>query len=134
MLTGSSILGEEGKILRVGVPGLQAFNKEQLERKTNRQFLQDLIEKNMGRSMGLRFESVANGAPGPGAGMGPRAALGSSTGASHAAGAASAAGSSPDAPGGNGTGAAGERKRREASSEGIQKIADLFGGDVVGPA
>jgi DNA polymerase-3 subunit gamma/tau len=104
-LSGSVVVGEEGRALRIGVPGLQAFQREQLERKANKQYLIGLIEKRYGRSLAIRFEAVgATGTSAP---------------------------SKPPAPG---QAPPGEGSARMASSDRIRRIADLFDGDVVGPA
>jgi DNA polymerase-3 subunit gamma/tau len=112
-LAGSEPAGELGRMLLVRVPGLSRYKQEQLERKQNRQYLMDLVSKEYGRQLGIRFEAgdAAEAAP---------------------------------APGGNGSAASGaerptrprsaEKAGRVAPQEKIRHIADLFGGDVIGPA
>jgi DNA polymerase III subunit gamma/tau len=122
LLNGSAPVGEEGRMLRVQVPALSPFNREQLDRKTNRTVILDLIEKHFGKPLGIRYEEGPGARGGP-VGVAPVPAD---------AGGAFAAGSSDDS-----ASSAAPRKRgsREAASpEQIQKIADLFGGDVIGPA
>ncbi len=145
-LARSASRGEEDRMLRVRVPGLQAFQREQLERKQNREYLLGLIEKAFGRPMGVRFvnepdDDVAGAAPLAGDSASRARVLGAA-GSSGEIGApragASAAGGLPaggSQVGGSQTGGSPVgRARPQASPDRIRKIADLFGGDVIGSA
>jgi DNA polymerase III subunit gamma/tau len=115
-LNGSAVTGEEERILRVAVPRLGAFQKGQLDKAANRQLIMELIRETYGRPLGVRFEPAPEGTTAPAAGVfanptadpvPPRAEPGRGR-------------SIADAP--------------SASPEGIRRIVDLFGGDVIGPA
>jgi hypothetical protein len=130
-LNGSMVAGEDERMLRVAVPRLGSFQKGQLEKSANKQLIMELIREAFGRPLGIRFEPV----PGEmiGAGAGPAGA----TGADPAPGSAAPANSASDAKGE--AGASPQRGRASAdtpsaSPEGIRRIVDLFGGDVIGPA
>jgi hypothetical protein len=119
-LTGSAITGEDDRILRVAVPRFGAFQKGQLEKAANRQLIMELIKEVFGRPLGVRFEAAPEGMAGANAGIvsNPSADPVSTDGAA-------------DAKPGRGKSIA---DAPSASPEGIRRIVDLFGGDVIGPA
>jgi len=110
-LKGSELAGEEGKMVSVRVPGLASFAREQLERKGNKKLLMQLLEESLGRPVGVRFES------GPVLAAEARGEGESARGAVPLRGAAA---SDPSKP--------------VAQADRIQRLADLFGGEVIGPA
>jgi DNA polymerase-3 subunit gamma/tau len=154
-LNGSAVLGEEERILRVGVPRLGAFQKGQLDKAANRQLIMELINETFGRPLGVRFEPASEGMVGSGASAAstPAADPGAS-GGTNVEGAATgrdaatvpvpatagAAGSANDTATTNGAPGAHRGRGKSiadapsASPEGIRRIVDLFGGDVIGPA
>ena len=97
-LGGSAVLGEEGRILCIGVPGLTPFQRGQLEKTANKQLIMELISESFGRPLGVRFDEVI-GEPTVAPAPREKRASGPST--------------SPD---------------------GVRRLADLFDGDIVGPA
>jgi hypothetical protein len=115
-LNGSAVMGEEERILRVGVPRLGAFQKGQLDKAANRQLIMELISETFGRPLGVRFEPAPEGMVGAGAG------------------AASAPAGDPDPPDVEPARGKSIADAPSASPEGIRRIIDLFGGDVIGPA
>lgn len=154
-LNGSAVMGEEERILRVAVPRLGAFQKGQLDKAANRQLIMELIGEAYGRPLGVRFEPAPGGMAGLNAGADstPAADPDSPGGTSVQGDATGGGGAIANGPGPtngvestNGTattnGAPGAKRGRgksiadapSASPEGIRRIVDLFGGDVIGPA
>ena len=115
-LNGSTVMGEEERILRVAVPRLGAFQKGQLDKAANRQLIMELISETFGRPLGVRFEPAPEGMVGA------------------SAGAASAPAGNPDPPDVEPVRGKSIADAPTASPEGIRRIVDLFGGDVIGPA
>ncbi len=65
ILMHSRALGEDGSILRIGVQKLPEFSRQQLERKANRQLLQEMVEQAFDRPLGLSFQECARGGDEP---------------------------------------------------------------------
>ncbi len=141
-LSGSAVLGEEERILKVAVPRYGAFQKGQLEKTANRQLIMELIRETFGRPLGVKFEPAPpgagpeSGAPGGAAADPDRATGVAGPGSASAPNGAATAGADQ---GGNASGAKRPRGKSiaeapTASPEGIRRIVDLFGGDVIGPA
>lgn len=129
-LEGSAALGETDRFLRVGVRGLTDFKRAQLEKNNNRQLLMELIQAAYGRPLGVRFEELPPGAAAPGAATGTRDGLPEANGSSGPGSASAPAGrSGPAADRGNG-----RDNGLVAAPEDVRRVADLFGGDVLGPA
>jgi len=129
-LEGSAALGETDRFLRVGVRGLTDFKRAQLEKNNNRQLLMELIQAAYGRPLGVRFEELPPGAAAPGAATGTRDGLPEANGSSGTGSASTPAGrSGPAADRGNG-----RDNGLVAAPEDVRRVADLFGGDVLGPA
>ncbi len=105
LLMNSCALGEDDRILRIQVPKLAEFSREQLEKKTSKRLLQELVEEAYQRPLGLRYEEGE-----------------------------SAAEASPTAAPLHAAPPSGARGAREAPQERIARIADKFDGDVIGPA
>ena len=104
-LIGSELLAREGTSIRVGIPGLTKFHVEQLERGEHRRLIGAAIEAEFGPGMLIRYEA---------GGSGKVANVGASRGARGEGGGSS----DPNA----------------ISPDQVRRIADLFDGDVIGPA
>ena len=150
-LNGSAVMGEKERILRVGVPRFGSFQRGQLDKAANRQLIMELIRESFGRPLGVSFEPAPDGMVGATAGAastpsadGPARTDGAGT----VNGAESASAPAPTNGAESNTGTAttnsspgADRDRGKsiadapsASPEGIRRIVDLFGGDVIGPA
>ena len=125
-LNGSAVAGEDDRILRVAVPRFGSFQKTQLEKTANKQLVMELIREAFGRPLGVRFEPAPEGMIG--ASTAPLTGAEPPRPVNGGGDAATGSGTPPSKPG------RGKADVPTASPEGIRRIVDLFGGDVIGPA
>ena len=111
-LVGSFAAGEEDRILRVMAPGLGSYQRGALERPAHRKLIMELIASHFGRPLGVRFDEAPAGAGAVAGGVG----------------------GAPDPVPSRGEPAGAGRDAPAASPEGVRRITDLFGGEVIGPA
>ena len=127
-LIGSVLLAREGNALRVGIAGYSAYHREQVEKAENRRLILGSVETHFGPGASIKYEAISEGA---GAAARARATT-------------NVAGSSGDLSVGDASGgdrSAGDRTGGDKSSgdnatspDQVRRIADLFDGDVIGPA
>ncbi len=112
-LIGSVLLAREGNALRVGIAGYSAYHREQVEKAENRRLILGSVETHFGPGASIRYEAISEGA-----------------------GAAARARATTNAAGSSGDSSAGDKSSGDqaTSPDQVRRIADLFDGDVIGPA